>query len=348
MALADFLRTNIHDSNVVGRLDNYLLRIANVKNDDRRWDVNSPSMMGRCKRQVYYSRINADGDNDITARTMRIFDNGSKVHERLEHYLLDAGVALTNEIPVRHHDLMIMGHADLIIHLADTYTVENPFKYTHDEVNVRAYIESRAIAEIAVGEIKSINANGFANLRDAKPEHKAQAMAYLVSMEARRKYLKKKFKSYDDLVNAQIKDSYKNPIFADYDYLQDGSKYTRAQKINHKVSHFMLVDLILFLTTKPVSKMVFIYESKDTQEIKEYTVEASEEMLNDVDDYMMFINNYVRAYRRAYRRKLYIGGGIVSDKDKSQLIRTLAPPQEGTKSSQLCRYCSFKTTCHGQ
>ena len=82
MALKSVFNAMKRDGYVVKDLDLYLLSLNGTDND-RAIDVNAPSQIGKCLRQRFYARTGAESNsNAVDARTRRIFDNGTKTHER--------------------------------------------------------------------------------------------------------------------------------------------------------------------------------------------------------------------------------------------------------------------------
>ncbi len=85
----------------------------------------------------------------------------------------------------------------------------------------------------------------------------------------------------------------------------------------------MLSDNVLFYTDKPITKVVFLYENKNNQELKEFVVErslATEPILTGV------LENYEELNRCCDKKIL--------------------PPREGTsKSCNMCRWCSYQNEC---
>ena len=94
MALKSVFNAMKREGYVIKDLDLYLLSL-NGEDNDRAIDVNAPSQIGGCLRSRYYSRTRASRDtNAVDARTRRIFDNGTKTHERLQQYLEEQGMLL--------------------------------------------------------------------------------------------------------------------------------------------------------------------------------------------------------------------------------------------------------------
>lgn len=278
---------------VTAPLDRYLFEEANRPND-RAVNVNAPSQAGKCNRANYYMRMQYENDGTIDPRTQRIFDNGSGVHERLQSYLLDMELLHMDEVPLINDEFNIQGHTDGFLNLTD---------------------------EVAILEIKSINDNQFTQLKDAKEEHKKQGLIYLYCAEERRKWLHENYKTVEEF-NASYGERYKY-FEAHYQHMQGGRKYTREQKIRNEVMLNMLADNILFYTNKPLSKVIFLYENKNNQELKEYCVErnlTTEPILEEVLEDYAYLNECC---------------------ENKEL-----PPREGTsKSCTMCRWCDYKNEC---
>jgi hypothetical protein len=283
---------------VIPELEKYLSSLP-ATDDDRAQNVNSPSQAGNCLRAGFYSRIKAMRDSStIEGRLRRIFDNGTAVHERLQAYMLECGLLAMIEVPLYNKKYNIQGHTDGILNLSPS--------------------------ERGVLEIKSINSNGFAQLHDAKPEHKDQALSYLFCLEEQRKALHRKYKTreaFDASVNVR-KQVYKKR----YSYMRAGRRFTRTQKIAFQVGLCMQLDEILWETDAPITTIVFLYENKDDQNLKEFSLSLDdpeaqgrlETLLND----FALLNACVEA--------------------------GTPPKREGTsKSSDFCRWCNFRFECWG-
>ena len=296
MALKTLFNTIKREGYVVKYLDQYLYSL-NEKDADRAIDVNAPSASGTCMRARFYSRTQAERDvNTIDPRTRRIFDNGHGVHARLQTYLEKQGMLLMDEVPVHNTEYNIQGHTDGILALTS--------------------------AERGILEIKSINSNGFASLKDAKEEHKMQGLNYIYCVEERRKTLQKKYKSLGafKLNKAKRMNEYRSL----YQHLKDGRKHTREEKIEFQASLHDKMDNILFVTKIPITKAVFLYENKDTQDLKEFLVTTTDAqakvLLKDILEDYTVLNNYVK-------------------QDK------IPPRCARIKSDPKCRWCAYKTEC---
>lgn len=293
MSLNNLFQSMKREGYIVKDLNLFLETKASA-DSDRAINVNAPSQAGQCMRHNFYMRKQYESDGTIDARTLRIFDNGTKVHERLQSYLLEMHLLIIDEVPLLNDTYNIQGHTDGFLDLGD---------------------------EVAILEIKSINDNQFNNLKDAKEEHKRQGLIYLYCAEERRKALQAKYKTLDEFFAGENKrvEYYKKK----YQHMKDGKKYTRDQKISHEVALNTICDDILFQTEKPITKVIFLYENKNNQELKEYLVErntVTEHILTEVLNEYKQLNEYCD--------------------------NNTVPPRGGTsKSSSPCRWCPYVLTC---
>lgn len=300
---------------IIKPLDMYLLSL-NDKDSDRAINVNAPSQASNCSRANYYARLQYPSDGAIDPRSRRIFDNGTGVHERLQAYMLKSGILISDEVPCINDELQIQGHTDGFLNIGKitekTHLIPIPNKKLKRKVTIKNY------SEIAILEIKSINNNGFMQLKDAKEEHKKQAMIYLYCSEERRLYLKKTYKTLEAFLSSEPERRKYHE--SKYQHVKDGSKYTREEKIQNQVEIGINADNILYNTDKPITKVIFLYEDKNTQELKEYCVQRNDEILEQV-------TNKYRALNKAIETKQI-------------------PEREGTsKSCSTCRFCNYKITC---
>lgn len=204
--------------------------------EDRKHGWNSPSSIGNCLRQSFFSRVGTPPDfvsND--PRLQRIFDNGTGVHIRLQDYLKKDGVLLLDEAPVVNEAYQILGTTDGLLIDGD---------------------------RLAVLEIKSIYSLGFNALKDAKPEHKLQAGIYLFCLnEMRKLLLKGKRKWLEEFYLLKLDG-----------FIQDGTR-SKEEKIAERFATFKTTLDLLEKYPKPLKRTIFLYENKDTQELKEFSVE---------------------------------------------------------------------------
>lgn len=282
---------------IVKELDFYLFGLSD-SDGDRAIDVNAPSQIGGCLRSRYYARTKAPRDGgSIDARTRRIFDNGTYVHIRLQDYLTKMGKLKMCEVPVLNPEYNIQGHTDGVYDLTE---------------------------ELAIIEIKSIKHGNYVDLKDAKEEHKRQGLIYVYCLEERRKKLQNKYKNFLAFKLAVKKRTEEYAGY--YQHLTDGNKFTREEKIAFQCSLHNKLDTILMRSITPVTKVIFLYESKDTQELKEFCVDSSssegQSILSEVLDECALLNDFV-------------------------LKKELPPRCTSTKSDYACKYCDFKTECWG-
>lgn len=297
MALKDMFNAMKKEGIVTAPLDRYLFDKANEPND-RAVDVNAPSQAGKCLRANYYMRKQYSGDGGIDPRSQRIFDNGSGVHERLQSYLTDMEMLIMDEVPLIHDQYNIQGHTDGFLDLDD---------------------------EVAILEIKSINDRGFSQLKDAKEEHKCQGLIYLFCAEERRLYLHKTYKTEEEF-NQSYDERY-SYFEQHYQHMKGGRKFTREQKIENEVMLNMVADNVLWHTDKPITKVVFLYENKNDQELKEYVVErniTTEPILTRLLNDYNFLNECC--------------------------MEEILPPRcdGASKSGYNCRWCNYNNECFVQ
>lgn len=247
---------------------------------DRNHGWNSPSGVSNCCRLTYYMRKNFEADYKANEpRLQRIFDNGTYVHVRLQDYLLKSGVLLDDEAPLFNKEYEIMGTTDGLLLDKDT---------------------------LAVLEIKSINAFGFNALKDAKDEHKLQASVYLFCLNELRKDLLRGKRN-------ELESSYLSKLQS---FMKGDKHYTAEEKIEKQFNSFKKTLDLLEKYPKPLKKVVFLYESKDTQELKEFC-------FTDVNSVL----------QKALNKFKYLNECVDSNK---------VPPMEKSFS---CNGCRFREVC---
>ena len=294
MAL-EFLKENMKKKGIIARLDNYLLTLQKEDND-RAFNVNAPSQIAVCKRARYYARTGEGTKTSYSARTQRIFDNGTYFHERTQRYLLDSGILLLDEVPVLSEEYNIQGHTDGILDLGD---------------------------EFAILELKSINDNQYSGLKTGeKPEHTLQGLVYVYCIESHRKFLREKYKNKLLFKLSRSKRTKEYEQY--YQHLKGGSKHTKEEKIAFQVGLHLRLDDLIYPCEKPITKVVFLYENKNTQDLKEFVVDSTtpenQEKIAEILEGCSFVNDCVET-------------GTV-------------PPREATrKSDSICRFCNYKDEC---
>ena len=294
MAL-EFLKENMKKKGIIARLDNYLLTLQKEDND-RAFNVNAPSQIAVCKRARYYARTGEGTKTSYSARTQRIFDNGTHFHERTQKYMLDSGILLLDEVPVLSEEYNIQGHTDGILDLGGEY---------------------------AILELKSINDNQYSGLKTGeKPEHTLQGLVYVYCIESHRKYLQSKYKN--KLLFRLSRDKRAKEYAEYYQHLKGGSKHTKEEKIAFQVGLHLRLDDLIYPCETPITKVVFLYENKNTQDLKEFVVDSTtpenQEKIAEILEGCSFVNDCVKT-------------GTV-------------PPREATrKSDSICRFCNYKDEC---
>ncbi len=294
MSLKEIFKSALDESFVIKRLDKYLVSLSD-KDGDRAIDVNAPSQAGTCLRSRFYTRKGYDFDDHIDARLRRIFGNGIFTHERLQGYLKEEGMLLCDELPMHNIKYNIQGHTDGLLDFGK---------------------------EKAILEIKSINLRGFNDLKMVKPEHKKQGLVYLYCVEQRRLELHREYEDFEDFENHFYS---RNKFYKSlYNHLKDGNKYKRREKIAYQVHLHSVLDEILMRTDKPITKVIFLYENKDTQDLKEFCVSSTEKDARNI------LETVLREYEAL----------------NNHCLKDNIPPREGkSKNDNVCRWCNYKLEC---
>ena len=297
MALKNVFDTMKRGGYVVRPLEDYLLKKQD-EDHDRAFNVNAPSSIGSCLRARYYARIGTARER-VSARSQRIFDNGTYVHLRIQNALKKCGILVMDEVPVFSAAYNIQGHTDGLIQL------------------------SKVTGELGILEIKSINSRNFDNLKGAKAEHECQGLTYQYCVEEHRKFLREKYRDEKEFGRSEL--SRRKKYAKMYEHLKDGRKFSREEKIAFQVGLHIRFDRVLFNTALPIEKVVFLYENKDTQDMKEFVINAGDEKYHD--EMREILDDCVSVDR-----------AVCSGKPPLR-------PQGSGKSSQICRWCSFKNVC---
>ena len=275
---------------LIPAIDRYLLSLEKVESDDddRGHGLNSPSGVGSCIRSQYFRRMGEASNDIIEPRVKRIFDNGHGVHDRLQTYLEKCGKLLMREVPVYNEEYETIGHCDGVLKISPI--------------------------QLAILEIKSINDSGFNSLITEKEEHRVQAQVYMWAIEMlRQEVLKKGFnksaylKRYEKLLNSFVK---------------EGNKYSKKEKVAHGVKCMSDIIDLLIQYPKKITQMYFLYENKNTQDLKEYVVNWDEEYVKSILEQLVSINNHVSSEKLPER-----------------------PEEAKNKSCSFCRYCHYKLSC---
>ena len=292
MSLKKLFKVLKDEGIVIPKLNRYLL--AKGDDEDRKHGMNSPSGVSSCILSQYMLRTGVKRNSIIEPRTQRIFDNGTYFHIRTQDYLKKEGILLIDETPVWNIDLNILGHCDGLLKISST--------------------------SLAVLELKSINTNGFSQLRQAKPEHIMQAQVYMYCLEHMRKLVQG---AEDD----EDYEAIKNDIMARYQELQesfvtDGKKFTKEEKVNMKMIEMGNTLDVLYSCLKPIDTMSLVYENKNDQELKEFIVKWDDKLVEFIQERYTTINKAVE-----------------------EGIKPPRPDEATSKSCQFCRFCSYQFDC---
>lgn len=280
---------------VIAPYEKYLLTKQDEDND-RAFNVNAPSSVGGCLRARFYGRKGFSQER-IQARTQRIFDNGSMVHERIQRDLENAEILLMDEVPVFDLDYNIQGHTDGILKLKEN--------------------------ELGILEIKSINSRQFGELKSEKEMHRFQGLCYLHCIEKHRKFLRAEYPTKGRFALSTSKRRKKYESL--YQHLKGGRKFTREEKIDFQTGLHLKLDKLLYSCENPITKVVFLYENKDTQDLKEFVVSTDDEGARETIEQMLMECSFLNT-------------AIETDTLPER-------PAGARKDSGGCRFCNYKDEC---
>jgi hypothetical protein len=335
----------VNKEGILVRAINQLLIQKSGKDQDRAVNVNAPSQACVCLRANYYSRLQYEWDSVLQPRSLRIFNNGTGVHERLQAYLKETGLLLMDEVPLRNDEYNIQGHTDGFLVL--NKGTKKPLLKKKKRFGVlKKHKESSPVkgTEIAILEIKSINSDGFKKLTTAKDEHQVQGMVYIFCAENRRQQLRDTYSTFEEFKQSEEEriEYYKSL----YLHLKDGSKHTKEEKLKLQIDLNLKADEILFNTSTPITKVIFLYENKNDQDFKEYCISLDQEILDWVLDRYNTLNEYVNEALKAVRQAEKKKKRELTKDEILDIYDEIAPEREGTcKSCTTCKWCNFPITC---
>jgi len=137
----------------------------NESDDSHRDGKIHPSMIGGCTTGAVIGILLLER-SPHPDNLLRIFNLGTAIHEMMQGQLFRAGLIATLnngkpaiEVPMAIPKYDMVGHADGIVH------------------------QGLNTEKVAVLEIKSINSMAFAKLTEPKPEHKIQAVCYVMGLK---------------------------------------------------------------------------------------------------------------------------------------------------------------------
>lgn len=329
------------DNILVPLLDTFLENYE--EENDRAPDVISPSLCGECARKLVFGRVIKGGRN-ISARTQRIFDNGTYTHNRLQFYFRKQGILLMDEVPLRNDQYNVQGHTDGLLDIYGSI-YSNPELSLCRPEHFSPYITKYAkippdawkIKELNVLEIKSIKQENYDLLTKPEDKHVCQASIYMFCLEERRKHLFDTYPTWKDFISSESdRVEYFKGV---YSFFKDGEKYTKEEKIERKVKECLISDILLYLTAMPINKSIFIYENKNTQEIKEFTIDFSSEIMNDLKKQFVQAEESIKFIR-------WFSGGKKHINSYNKIVKRLLPDRGGkSKSCKVCRYCDYNELC---
>lgn len=138
-----------------------------------------PSSLALPDRDIVLSMLGYVGKPQ-NGDQIRVMDNGTYFHERMEALLEDMGIMIAPELPLKDKELCVSGRSDAIIW--------NPYRKETDpdgEIISLVNPAGELVYEgpenyVCLVEFKSINENGFYNLRKSKPKdaHEEQLQLY--------------------------------------------------------------------------------------------------------------------------------------------------------------------------
>lgn len=135
MAIKDLLANLQDETNILAMLDMHLETKQQMRKPDGCFH---PSMASRCQRYIQYY-LQGYSRRPFSAQTMRIFDNGTGVHERIQKYFTEMGIVIENEKKMKYTvktpapSITVVGSADSIVQIKKKLIVEikscNSFMY---------------------------------------------------------------------------------------------------------------------------------------------------------------------------------------------------------------------------
>lgn len=258
MALNDLMNNfKRGQDSLIRTIDTHLMK-SQLEDNIRANITNSPSSSLGCVRRNFYQRSGEEKDKH-QARTQRIFDNGDGTHDRIQRYLKEDGILVMDEVPLINDPMEIMGHTDGLLQVRG--------KMNH----------------MRVLEIKSINSRGFSGLKQPKDDHVAQGHTYMYCLEERRLELQRKHPTPELFASSKL--ARRKYFERKYAFILDRypDKPEKAErKHKEKVKEALRADSYLYNITHPINEVIFLYECKDTQEMKEFLVKRDDSLMSEV------------------------------------------------------------------
>lgn len=281
---------------IIPTIDKYLMNLS-VTDADRAVDVNSPSQVGMCLRARYFARtgLYVSDKKVIAPRTRRIFDNGDSMHDRVQGYLLRAGSLLISEPPIFNTRYNIQGHSDgLIQHNDSLYVIE----------------------------LKSKKAELFYKLDRPDEGHIDQASVYMYCLLS---HINNMLGKYGTAAKFIASEPDRRLFYAQlHSHLTDGSKFSRAEKIEFEVDNHITVDNLLWdyaAKGKFPDKVSILYENKNDQSLKEFIIKYDPKRVESILADYAYLNDCI--------------------------VNSEMPPRQSHKTNRLCTWCDYIETCWG-
>jgi hypothetical protein len=162
---------------------------------------------------------------------------------------------------------------------------------------------------LGVLEIKSINHCEYVGLIEPKPEHIKQASIYMYCFETIRQAMQS-----EDFCGEELANKY---------YLSLDKSLKVKERKSRKQSFLKMLNLIEDYKTTPIDSIDFLYENKNTQEIKEFIVYWDESIMQEIKSKYTFLNECIAKNR-------------IPDRP------------EGSTKSGSCKNCKYKGVCYSE
>jgi hypothetical protein len=93
----------------------------NHKSNDRDYSYIHPSAVAGCTRKIMYDHFSYTPAQQPETHSLRVFDNGHAVHQRLQNYFEKAHIQIKDELVLNVPQYNISGRTDSLIQVNDEY-----------------------------------------------------------------------------------------------------------------------------------------------------------------------------------------------------------------------------------
>lgn len=323
---------------VIPQMEAYISSIMGEDGEDRARNVNSPSSAGYCPIVQIITRFYK---KEFPVRTQRVFDNGKDVHLRIQRYLHGARVLLLDEVPLRNDEHNAQGHTDGYLFCLGILPEWWKFEVKYGDINrIYSWLRENPLKSVEILEIKSMNNDQYKGLRTPEEEHKDQATTYAWCADERRKYLKNKYKNWDEFIKSEQVRKEEHRRY--YPHLKD------PKKVERKLRECLMSDAILYACQNPIERCLFLYENKNDQQIKEFVIRKDESRLNKL---WTNFRNIEESFRKIKIICAIIGTNYPDFTNK--VFKRLLPPKPVEARGRTCDFCKFckkeiKDICYGR